>query len=229
MLLAAGPPLLSLLIVIGLHYCNLVAIASYRYVTFITPLLAIGTGLAIGTINNQHRQHFAAVTILLIALALNPLVQNFNQFSRLRLRHENWQAAIEKINGLSNNESTFVFLFANLIEDSKLHREKNDLFVNYLRFPLTSAYRLQKKPTIVPMPTITNLNRWKSEDLNLIAQRQSCFVVARCDQDIFSQILNELEQLAKIQNIYLSFEVHEQDGNVVRVAQINLIQKDQNE
>ena len=227
-LLLATCCLIPFLIVIAAQLCRFAPLASMRYAIVglvPTALLAAYATFAIGA---KHIRVAVAILAIAVFAFTNPLLQNVWQTGQLaHFRNENWPQAVAQI---SKDDAKIVFLFANLVEDSRLKTvgKSDHGFINYLKFPLASpaanvspAANLQAQQ-IVPMPTLTG-QRWTDEHLQMLNNNETGWIVMRAPPALADEITSELTSRATQQQISLDLTSFEQDRNDIRLVRFRVV------
>ncbi len=185
--------------VVGLTLTGVAPLALRRYTLIGAAALPIFAGCCTAYLPSIWQRILLATllfsSLIFTGYCFSPTGMNpFNQGGSLpHFRLENWQTVIEKINSESGKQEYPVFLFANIIEDADAMETDDLRFQNYLLFPLSWPYSLNRTyPTVSAGPTLT-APHFRPTQIQKTLESEGCWVIVRGNKDLAEQIGFELE------------------------------------
>lgn len=128
--------------------------------------------------------------------AMNPFAgkENLPHF-----RVEDWRTPIEKINSVKGGREQPVFLFANIIEDADATKIDDLRFQNYLLFPLSWPYLLNRTyPNVSAGATLAEPH-FRPTQIQQALESRGCWVIVRGNKELAERIGLELEVNLKVE------------------------------
>ena len=218
---------------ISAHYFQLAPLALYRYTVVGAIAFPVFAGVALANLRTGPVQ-LACVVCLIAGSLVLPLPEKAgdgnswqvypgNEFAveaipkvvrgaPIRMRFESWDATVKTIESESKPEQV-IFLFSNLLEDKLLgdpiaNAEADEALLEYLKFPLTWAGKLDSK-RIIPRPTLQG-DAFSQLQIDNAMNHSGFWVVIRGDEQTVLRISNQLGARLKDGNhetVSLSYSV----------------------
>ncbi len=126
-----------------------------RYIAASAPAALVLLSLALYAIPMQRARLGAVVAFAIVGTAMNPALRELATHGRLLdWRTDDWRGAVARFNELPGHGQGTVLLRSLLIESDGVREHPDDAaLIAYLRYPLTSLYKVDSPPErIVPLP-----------------------------------------------------------------------------
>ncbi len=185
--------------VIGVTLMGIAPLALHRYTLIGAAAFPIFVGCCAACFPSMLQRISFVILLFCSAIftgnSLSPSVMNpFTEPETLpHLRAEDWQTPIEKINSATSGPEYPVFLFANIIEDIDAAKIDDLRFQNYLLFPLSWPYSLNRTyPAVSAGPTLAEPH-FQPTQIQKTLESRGCWVIVRGTKVLAERIGFELE------------------------------------
>ena len=180
-----------------LTYSEVAPVLLIRYLVAVLPLAALSSGLLVGSISGPWLRLGTAVASLCFLGSTDRVIQYWWETGVWPpARIEGWDDCVATING-GNAEQWPVLLYPGLIEERQLTDPPDEKLVQYLCFPLQSAYRLEGDPARLIPASPSGTPVVPNSALERLAQSGGLWVVVRDRPDqpvILWGVLESLNQ-----------------------------------
>lgn len=187
--------LIPSLCLVAMEYLSIAPMALPRYALVGAVAFPIFAGICVSGLSALSARIGLAAVVLVSFAYQDPMIMQFvNEQQIPRMRIEDWRTPVEIINETKRKSAHPVFVFSNLIEDRDALTNQEERFQEYLRFPVSGLYRIDREGREIQAGPTLEIVHFADQHIQQVARQGGAWVLVRGHGDQVSEIGNELRE-----------------------------------